>query len=171
VFVLAGVPAMAQYGNSIAVGPQLAFPTGNFDDDADMGSGFYGDLQFPWTQEIDLLADFGYVVGDGMNDNPNVDFNWSMIPMQFGGKYYVEPNHEGLYLGALTGLHFANKELIIRNVGTFEDHTTNFSLAPLIGYEAMIGRSTALDLSGRYQFVEHDNSYFGLRAGLNFDLR
>jgi opacity protein-like surface antigen len=171
-----GGPAMAQGTKAIGAGLDVALPTGNFGDAANTGFGGVVSFSYGVTPNINVLADFGYTRWSAKNSLADLDINWSAIPVQFGAKYYPLPMTNRFYLGALAGFHRFSIDVPFYNPSTGTTTTisasdTKFGVAPMAGYELGIGAGMALDLGARYQYVSDELSYFGVRAGLVYNLK
>jgi opacity protein-like surface antigen len=165
---LVAVPALVYGQGKMAIGGglELAFPMGDFGDAANMGFGVTLGGVYHYQPQIDFLASLGYISYGTESDA----VSFSMIPIQFGGRYLLTPkNNGGPYVGALLGLHMVSSK--VESVYIDDSETkTKFSFAPMAGYELKMNEQMSLDLSARYQIVS-DASYFGIRAGINYGLK
>jgi outer membrane protein W len=168
--------AFAQHGKkSVGAGLELAIPMGDFGDAATMGFGGTAAFQYGFKPNIDLIGTVGYLHWGAKSEFKALDFSWSAIPIQVGGKYFFQPTESRFYVGGLVGFHIFSFKTETINPFTLETSSestseTKIGLAPLGGYELKVGENMMLDIQARYQFVS-DFSYFGLRVGLNMGLK
>ena len=164
---------------ALGIDPDVAFPLGNFSDVANAGFGINGNFQYRINPRWDLLLNLGYLHWGGKSNIVGFDYSYSAVPFQGGAKYYFRTaslDSPRFYVGGLIGFHDMSLRIPrFDDAGRFLFSTssseTEFSLAPLGGFEYGIARDVNLDVSARYQYVANDFSYFGLRAGLNFLIR
>ncbi|HEX2617713.1 MAG TPA: outer membrane beta-barrel protein [Flavobacteriales bacterium] len=177
--------AMAQE-NRFSLGAELALPMGDFGDAVGTGFGVTLGYEIPVGDNLGVMAQAGWMTFSGKDidlgpfgtiEGPS----FTAIPIQVGAKYYFTDNQEGFYAGLLTGVHLFTPEE--------GDGTTDFGVAPLLGY--IIGEN--IDISLRYQMLFHKeeievidpftgnvlasesesttNSYLGLRIAYMFGSR
>jgi len=90
----------------------------------------------------------------------------SFLPIQLDGRVYFgggDLDNGGVYLNGLLGVHVYNVKIL-----NFNSSSTEFSLAPGIGYQTADG----LNLSMKYQFIIVSGAtslaYLGLGIGYDF---
>lgn len=128
------------------------------------GVGFSIKYQYDLTQNLGLTIGTGYAVITADNSrtygtNPNLRPDLKLIPLRFGAKAYFLPE---FYLGGEVGVAYADPYIDDKS----KSHFSKF-LAPSIGYE-----TNHLDLSFRYENVNHQNNYVSfvaLRAAYTFN--
>lgn len=180
--VLVGSAAAMAQDNRLSLNAELALPMGDFGDAVGTGFGVTLGYEIPVSDNLGLFAQAGWMTFAGKD----IDLgafgtvkgpSFTAIPIQVGAKYYFMDNQEGFYAGALTGIHLFTPEE--------GDGTTDFGVAPLVGY--VVGEN--IDISLRYQLLFHSedvttvnpvtfqttttsesttNSYLGLRIGYMF---
>jgi hypothetical protein len=172
--LLAGV-SYAQKPIGIGGAVELGVPMGDFGDAASLGFGFTGNFQYNLNPNMDLIGQVGYLMWGGKDEAPTYDFSWGAIPFQAGLKYFVTQGDSRFYVGGLAGFHnFSySAEWDDPFFGHIEasDSELKFGLAPIGGYEIGLNEKTTFDISARYQFVDDDLSYFGLRGGIIYKVR
>ena len=168
--------ANAQNGR-FSVGAELGLPMGDFGDVASMGFGGSLRYELPVSDNIGVTATAGYLMFSGKSEG-GFDFpDWSMIPVQIGGKYYITDNQEGLYFGVEVGIHSSKVKTpaytytdpftgLTFEVPSASATSTDLSYAPEVGYHL-----ANIDLGLRYQMVATEGattSYLGLRIAYVF---
>jgi hypothetical protein len=132
--------------NRASVGLEAALPMGDFGDAVGFGIGGSVGYEMPVGDNLGLMIQAGYISFAGKSidlgpfgtiDGPSV----GCIPIQVGAKYYFSENQEGVYAGLLTGIHLLSSE--------GSDGTTDFGVAPLLGY--MVTEN--IDIGLRYQML------------------
>jgi len=157
-----------------SAGLEIAIPLGDFGDVANFGIGGSGTFEVGVSDKLSLLAHAGvifYAAEDfeSLVVNPDLTIstetlpvNLYQIPLQVGGRYYLDEQRAGLYLSALLGVHITG--ISVDGEG---DSSTDLSIAPEVGYFLNENISLAL----RYQIVTGDGAnsdYLGVRAAYNF---
>lgn len=168
--------AIAQGNKSIGGALDVAMPLGDFGDVANTGFGGVFTFQYAYKPNFHFLFDLGYTAWGGKNNIYELDYSWDAVPVQFGCKYYFSPAVNRFYIGGLAGFHRFSVDIPFYNpyTGTTEtisSSDTKFGIAPMGGYEFGIGTNLLLDLGARYQMVDDNLSYFGIRAGIICNLR
>jgi opacity protein-like surface antigen len=163
--------AMAAVGSKgIGGALEIAFPTGDFGNEAGTGIGVTANFQYGWKPNIDLMAQLGYISWGGKSIG-NYDYSIHAIPLQVGGKYYFTQETNRFYAGGLIGFHRFGITIKHTAYGDISSSDGKFSIAPMGGYEMKIGENMLLDLNARYQIVTDNLSYFGVRAGIIYGLK
>jgi opacity protein-like surface antigen len=163
--------AMAEVGSKgIGGALEIAFPMGDFGNQAGTGFGVTANFQYGWKPNIDLMAQLGYISWGGKSIG-NYDYSIHAIPLQVGGKYYFTQETNRFYAGGLIGFHRFGITVKHTSVGDISTSDGKFGIAPMAGYEMKIGEGMLLDASARYQIVTDNLSYFGIRAGIIYKLK
>ena len=141
-----------------SLGVELAFPMGDFGDASGIGVGGTLGFEFPVGEKLGLIAQAGYISFAAkeytfMGLTVKGDAT-GIIPIQVGAKFYFGDNQDGLYLGALAGVHMTTYKVPEYNsvgaqTGTKTESNADFSLAPLLG----IVVAENFDISVRYQLM------------------
>jgi hypothetical protein len=156
----------AQIGAS--VGLEIALP---LEDGFGIGFGVTGGGEYSLDENMGITGQLGFIKLTAEGDG-----SYSMIPIQFGFKYYFDSNESGFYGHGQLGFHTFRASIEVPTYNfttgaigseTISSSNTEFSLAFGGGY--MI--NTNIDLGIRYNMIllEGDNfNYLGLRAAYNF---
>ena len=123
------------------------------------GVGISAKFQYDVTQNLGLTAGLGYSVVTANTSTRASTQDLKLIPFKLGAKAYFLPEW---YLGGEVGVAYADPYIDARSGSHFSK-----VLAPSIGYE-----SNHLDLSFRYENINHQNSYvsfIALRAAYLFN--
>jgi hypothetical protein len=170
-FSVSNVSAQENFGSA---GLEIAIPMGDFGDVANFGIGGSGTFEYGLSDKLALLGHVGVIfyAADDIEVpvvNPDLTVgtesfpvNVYQVPLQIGGRFYLEEQKSGLFLSGLLGLHITG--ISVDGEG---ESSTDFSLAPEVGY--FLNESISLAL--RYQIVTGDDSnadYLGIRAAYNF---
>lgn len=171
VFSLSEANAQENFGSA---GLEIAIPLGDFGDVANFGIGGSGTYEIGISDKLSLLAHAGVIfyAADDIEvpvlrpdltlDTETLPVNVYQIPLQVGGRFYLDEQKSGLYFGALLGVHITGI-----SVDSEGDSDTNFGIAPEVGYFL----NEAISLGLRYQIVTGDGAnadYLGLRVAYNF---
>lgn len=114
---------------------ELGLPMGDFGDASGIGFGVTLGYELPVGDNLGIIAQAGWMtfaakditVDLGAFGSTTVEgVALTAIPIQVGAKYYFTDNQEGFYAGALTGIHLFSAK--------GSDGTTDFGVAPLVGY-------------------------------------
>ena len=189
-FTFAANQANAQesFGNA---GLEVALPIGDWAEDAyGIGIGGSGGFELGLSDNFAATANVGIIffsVDDAVSDFVKSTY---MVPIQVGGRFYLDEQRSGLFLEGQVGVHmFAVSSEDFENPFTGEtidgetESETYLSLAPSVGFFL----TDALSLSLRYQLVlqgEQDSvdpvtgaattvdgenlGYLGVRAAFHF---
>ncbi|MCA1761474.1 MAG: outer membrane beta-barrel protein [Cryomorphaceae bacterium] len=173
------VNAQETFGNA---GLELAVPIGDWSEDIyTFGVGGSGGIELGLSDNFAITANAGIVflaLDDGVSDLIKSSF---LVPIQVGGRLYLDEQRSGLFLEAKAGIHLAStttEDIDAGPLGTIEgDNTTEtyVSVAPQVGFFLTENMSVAL----RYQlfFIPEDEeigqegdtgSFIGLKAAYNF---
>ena len=154
---------------AIGAGGGIATPAGNFSNFA--GSGFGGVVRTHYMKEgLEPLIftgavgylQFGAKEWTFLGQSTGLDYNWSLVPVMSGARYYLGQPNAGvrLYAGGEIGLHFYSVTLSTdagQSTSGALGSSTKFALQPMAG--AAIG---PLDIYAMYSLT--DLNYFGLNA-------
>lgn len=216
VFLCFGNETIGQ-NNSFSTGLELALPVGDFSDiGANFGGGVSAEYENKLTDKVTILLNAGVIFYDADPyemevteidpnednfpfeiDNIILEQNITQVPIQLGGRYYINEVFEGFFVGINMGVHITNVTFDDYEFGGSQiegssDADMHFSAAPQIGYYLSDKFSVAL----RYQLIfvtgedeiettlldpltlerttatitldETINSYLGLRAAYHF---
>jgi hypothetical protein len=199
-FAMNSANAQESFGSA---GLEIAIPLGDFaDSGANLGIGGSGTFEVGVSDQLAFLAQAGvlfYATDDveipGSDEELGVSI--TQIPLQVGGRFYLDEQKSGLYLSVLLGVHITSfsqdgySETIevpgfpeltqTIEVPEVSDSSTDFSFAPEVGYFL----NENISLSARFQFITAEtevvnpttlavesesttNSYIGIRAAYNF---
>src|SRR5690606_21924762 len=138
--------AVAQDGR-FSIGAELALPMGDFGDASSIGFGGSVRYEHPVGDNIGLTGTVGYLIFGGKETSEGgVTFDgpdYSMIPIQVGGKYYFTEQQLGFYAGLELGVHSTTAKIPSSSITiggvTIETpevstSSTDLSYAPQIGY-------------------------------------
>lgn len=170
----------AQKGPSVSVGANLSLPMSKFSDVANTGFGATARGELPLAPNIVGMATVGYItwggksVGSSMIGGTSWDYSYSCIPLLAGIKYYFSPG--GFYGFVDLGLNMFSVKVEWKSTspyypsGSESSSETKFGAGFGAGYELMVGKSTKLDISGKYHWNPDDLHYLDIRAGVKFPL-
>jgi|GEM_PF-6633227 len=151
--LLIGTSAFAQKGLYVGAGLGYCGLGGDIKDRYDPGAGFHFMLGFKASEKLGLELEYGAYEQKPKTDESTID------QAAFGGiqanlKYFFGPRRERpfrpYFVGGLAASAFAwkLKETVLTE--DKEDAIGALSLVPGLGFEWMVGRIAALNLSGRY---------------------
>ena len=149
------------YGQEIATGPsiELLAPSKKIPGDFDptFGASYGGMLAFD-AIPLAFSVNFGATPFATDNDTEGFTFKYSgfVYYIHGGAHYYID----GFYAGVEMGTH--HFELAFNDELNDRYSDTGFSYAPIVGYFV-----AGLNVSLRYQWVEHQATYFALRFGVD----
>jgi len=171
--------AQETFGNA---GVEIAIPLGDWAEDVyGFGAGGSGGIELGLSDNFAVTANAGIVflaVDDALSDIIASSF---LVPVQVGGRYYLDEQRSGLFLEGKVGIHLfstSTEDQEIPGLGTIEGESnseTYLSAAPQVGFFVNDNLSVAL----RYQlfFISEDEevgresdtgSFIGLKAAYNF---
>ncbi|MBI5021101.1 MAG: outer membrane beta-barrel protein [Ignavibacteriales bacterium] len=174
ILVVTGI-GFAQEGQMKAgVGLELALPMGTFGDFAGTGIGGTANFLYQLNNQISLSGTAGYISWGG-KDFGVFSYSYSAIPILVGGRYYFTEGDGRVYGSAEIGMYMFSWtfESPTYTVGPYSfggevsETSSEFTIAPGIGYEMKIGDNMNLDLAAKYLVIS-DMSNFNIRAGVNF---
>ncbi len=158
VVFLAFVSMSAMAQGRFSLGANLAAPVGDFGDAAGIGFGLSGRYEAGINENLTWNGTLGFL---SFSDSEDLGFNYSMIPITGGLKYYFTENFNGFYAGADLGIY------IVRAKGEFlgvdvDESDSEFGFAPGAGYHI-----NNIDIQASFNLVG-DADYFGIRVGYTF---
>ena len=155
-----------------SAGLELTLPMGDFSDVFPFGAGLSLQYEFGVTRQFSVTGNVGYTYLTLDSDLKDFYKNGSFIPIQFGGKYYLDKQRSGLFLAAQLGVHIVSIttediEFFGVKVEGETNSETEFSFAPEVGY--FVNENVSLALRFNLITTDGDNiNYLGLRAAYNF---
>jgi len=158
----------AQNGR-FSLGAELALPMGDFADFSSIGFGGSLRYEYPVSDNIGLTGTVGYLIFGGKAEGDFDGIDYSMIPIQIGGKYYFTENQNGMYFGVEVGVHSLKAEYTEDFGGSeisVSTTSTELSYAPALGYHL-----ANVDIGLRYQMIATEGestSYLGIRLAYVF---
>lgn len=146
----------------ISLGGNFYFPVGDWADIANTGFGGSATYEHPFGENIMGVIYSGYTSfgGDG-------GFDWTMIPVLAGAKFYFSSNQDW-YLAALLGANFVTAKTTIGGQ-EFSASSTEFEGNINFGYEIKTSEKGAVDISAGFVYIDQ-LSYFGMRLAYIFRL-
>lgn len=156
----AQMEASSPMGVSIKAG--IAFPMGDFGDAAGLGAGGEGTFEYLAAPNIGLIANVGYYSFGAKNDTPGLDYSFSTLPVQVGGRYYFSTETFRPYAGAELGLHFLSTKVtttvpILGNT-TSESSESKFGFAPFLGFIYHMPPNLGFDMTAKYVTISTEGS-------------
>jgi hypothetical protein len=176
--LLVSFNAQAQNKMAGSVGAEVLIPMGSFSDAAKIGFGGTAEFEYFVNPNISVTGKAGYITwGANTGDQNVVKVTWSGIPILVGGKYYFIPSGRTRVYGQFElGLFIfsGSAETTVPGFGT-QSHSassTEFTIAPAIGFEIPAGQRGAIDLSARFWGIlsSGGSSNVGARAAYKFFL-
>lgn len=156
---------------NLDAGLEVGIPMGDFADVAGVGFGISSKAYYDYSKKMDITARVGYNYFSG-KDFGGFDYSYSMIPIMFGAKYHFMENKPELYGSLEAGFNVViwswDYEYTIWGEtisGDESDSSTEFTIAPSIGYIFKTGEHT-FDINASMRMVDMgDLNYIGLRVG------
>ena len=152
----------AQEKTMLSMGADVLVPIGRFKENALIGFGATGRVEFLLSRMVALTITSGYA---SWNSKSGSGVYLKGVPVRGGIKYYLMPeNGNRLYGIGEIGAFFSS------NAG---EASTDLSFAPILGFEVLIGLQTRIDFSARYDFIAtpgNSSANIGFRTGLNFGI-
>lgn len=148
-------------GSEISIGPEFAFPMGDFADASDFGFGGSIVYLHPLAKNLKLTINAGYLSFEPIKALKDLGVKASgTIPLKAGIRVNVAEN---VYLGGELGA----------GISTESGGKTAFAYAPGVGVEFPVADKMSIDLGGRYEgwaVSGNTSSFIGVRLALNFGL-
>ncbi|MBI5475924.1 MAG: outer membrane beta-barrel protein [Ignavibacteriales bacterium] len=179
VLLVAGISFGQEGQMRLGAGLELVLPSGTFGDVA--GTGFGGTANFLYTvnPQITITGTAGYIMwGEKSFDLGFGEwkYSYSAIPILAGGRYYFTEGDSRVYGSAEIGLYMFSATVTVPTQSFFgytiaggetTESSSEFTIAPGVGYEMKIGDNMNLDVAAKYLIIS-DMSNINLRAGVNF---
>lgn len=172
------VDTMAQ-ATFVNAGVEVAVPVGEYADWTSFGYGVLAGLETGVGERFAATGTAGVTFME-LNETMEWTDNVYLIPIQLGGRYYLDMPRTGLYLELKAGVHLTHSETKAYRDGDImleaqSGTKTEFSYAPQIGY--FISEAVSVDV--RYQGIVRSGDkelypngrslgYVGLRAAYHF---
>ena len=147
----------------ISIGGNVFFPVGDWAELANIGYGGSVTYEHPLGRNIAGVIYSGYTYFGGDTEG----FNWTMIPLVAGAKFYFTPKTDW-YLSALLGVSFLTAETTTI-LGEATASSTEFQGNVNFGYEVKTSEKGAVDISAGFVYI-NELSYFGMRLAYIFKL-
>lgn len=178
-FAVNNANAQETFGNA---GIEIAVPLGDWSEDTyTFGVGGSGGLELGLSENFAVTANAGIVffaIDDVASDFIASSF---AVPVQLGGRYYLDEQRSGLFLEGKVGIHLfstTTEDIELPLIGTVEGENTTetyLSAAPQIGF--FVNENISLALRYQLFFISEDEeigresdtgSFIGLKAAYNF---
>ncbi len=178
VLLMTGI-GLAQEGQmKLGVGLELVLPSGSFGDVAGTGFGGTANFLYQLNNQISLSGTAGYISWGGKSFETGLgkyEYSYSAIPILVGGRYYFTEGDARVYGSAEIGMYLFSWTFTspVYDVGGYSfggevsESSSEFTIAPGIGYEMKIGDNMNLDLTAKYLMISDANN-LNVRAGVNF---
>ena len=147
----------------ISIGGNVYFPVGDWADLANIGYGGSVTYEHPLGKGIAGVIYSGYTYFGGDTEN----FNWTMVPLLAGAKFYFTPKQDW-YMAGLLGVSFLNAKTTLLGV-EYTASSTEFAGNLNFGYEVKTSEKGAVDISAGFVYI-NELSYFGMRLAYIFKL-
>lgn len=152
----------------ISIGGNVHFPVGDWANIASVGYGGSATYEHPLGKNIAgvIYSGYTYFIGD------NLGYNWSMIPLVVGAKFYFTPEQDW-YMAGLLGVNFitatAPTSGLFAGLDPESKSSTEFAGNVNFGYEIKTSKKGAVDISAGFVYI-NQLSYFGMRLAYIFKL-
>ena len=152
----------------ISIGGNVVFPVGDWAEIASIGYGGSATYEHPLGKNISgvIYSGYTYFVGDDLG------FNWSMIPLVAGAKFYFTPEQDW-YMAGLLGVNFITADKptsgLLAGLDPESTSSTEFAGNVNLGYEIKTSDKGAVDISAGFIYIDQ-LSYFGMRLAYIFKL-
>jgi hypothetical protein len=174
VLLMTGIGVAQEGQMKLGAGLELALPIGTFGDVAGTGIGGTANFLYELNSQISLSGTAGYISWGG-KDFGVFKYSYSAVPILVGGRYYFTEGDARVYGSAEIGFYMFSWTFSspVIETGFFTlggDQTatsSEFAIAPGVGYEMKIGDKMNLDLTAKYLLIS-DMSNLNVRAGVNF---
>jgi hypothetical protein len=149
-------------GFAISLGADVLAPLGEFR--SEVLTGYGGSIKFNlfFSERLALVASVGLMSFEGKSDSLS---SLRGSPMRAGLKFYLVPNASTrVYCAGEAGLFVSTDK---------QNKSQGFSAAPIAGLEFLVGKTTCLDLSARYDYVDvsgRKRASLGVRVAASFPL-
>jgi hypothetical protein len=176
--ILVSFNAQAQGKMAGSIGAEVLIPMGSFSDAAKIGFGGTAQYEYFVTPAISVTGKAGYITWGAKTGDATtgVEASWSGVPILVGGKYYFIPEGRTRVYGQFElGLFIMSGTVKYTTPipgfgGEASASSTEFTIAPAIGFEIPAGAKGAIDLSARFWGIlsSGGSSNVGFRAGYKF---
>jgi len=147
----------------ISLGGNVYFPVGDWAELANIGYGASVTYEHPLGKGIAGVIYSGYTYFGGDTEG----FNWTMVPLIAGAKFYFTPKQDW-YMAGLLGVSFLTLKTTFLGVENTES-STEFQGNVNFGYEVKTSEKGAVDISAGFVYI-NELSYFGMRLAYIFKL-
>ena len=147
----------------ISIGGNVYFPVGDWAELANIGYGGSVTYEHPLGRNIAGVIYSGYTYFGGDTEG----FNWTMVPLIAGAKFYFTPKQDW-YMAGLLGVSFLTLKTTFLEVENTES-STEFQGNVNFGYEVKTSEKGAVDISAGFVYIDQ-LSYFGMRLAYIFKL-
>jgi hypothetical protein len=147
----------------ISLGGNVYFPVGEWADFYSIGYGGSVTYEHPIARNISGVIYSGYTYFGGETEG----FNWTMVPLLAGAKFYFTPKQDW-YMAGLLGVSFLTLKTTFLGVENTES-STEFQGNVNFGYEVKTSEKGAVDISAGFVYI-NELSYFGMRLAYIFKL-
>ncbi len=172
--------AQESFGNA---GIELGLPMGDWAEDIyGFSFGVTGGYELGISDNFGVNIDAGYQLLTISDDASDIIANSALIPIQLGGRYYLDESRSGLFLEGKVGVHIWTVKTEDIDLGAFggtiegdNNSETYLSFAPQVGY--FLNENISLALRYQMFFISEDEdagtdsmtgSLLGLKAAYNF---
>jgi len=147
----------------ISLGGNVYFPVGEWADFYSIGYGGSVTYEHPLGRNIAGVIYSGYTYFGGETEV----FNWTMVPLIAGAKFYFTPKQDW-YMAGLLGVSFLTAKTTFLGV-EYTASSTEFQGNINFGYEVKTSEKGAVDISAGFVYI-NQLSYFGMRLAYIFKL-
>jgi len=147
----------------ISLGGNVYFPVGEWADSYSIGYGGSVTYEHPLGRNIAGVIYSGYTYFGGETEG----FNWTMVPLIAGAKFYFTPKQDW-YMAGLLGVGFLTGKTTRQEV-EYSASSTEFQGNVNFGYEVKTSEKGAVDISAGFVYI-NELSYFGMRLAYIFKL-
>ena len=147
----------------ISLGGNVYFPVGDWSEFYSIGYGGSVTYEHPIAKNISGVIYSGYTYFGGETEG----FNWTMVPLLAGAKFYFTPKQDW-YMAGLLGVSFLTAKTTLLGI-EYTASSTEFAGNINLGYEVKTSEKGAVDISAGYVYI-NELSYFGARVAYIFKL-
>jgi hypothetical protein len=147
----------------VSIGGNVYFPVGDWSEFYNTGYGGSVTYEHPIARNISGVIYSGYTYFGGKSDG----FNWTIVPLIAGAKFYFTPKQDW-YMTGLLGVSFLTAKTTILGI-EYTASSTEFQGNINFGYEVKTSEKGAVDISAGYVYI-NELSYFGARLAYIFKL-
>ncbi len=160
----------------ITFGPDLSFPTGNFENSYKYGVGASVQVDVPLSPKLYVTGNVGYSMFIASNSSANPQYivgvktpNMSAAPLKLGLKFYLIRT---FYIAGEAG-----ETLLLNRTAVYGIDASAFTWAPQMGILFKLKNHNFIDGSVRWQKTQsfygdgNYNTFWGVRAAYGFNLK